>query len=141
MNQRLRRSPPDVVYTPIDVTSRLGSPVPVDDRLEDGDVIPFGTEVRVVHLPGHTEGSIALHLPNKGTIIVGDALQYKFARTLGPPALGVTQRPKEAMRSVEKSWAWTSIPCASVTSLPCVRSLAKLYEGSFNNMLHDWCGG
>ena len=85
------------------VFSRLmGSPVPVDDRLEDGDVIPFGTEVRVVHLPGHTEGSIALHLPNKGTIIVGDALQYKFARTLGPPALGVTQRPKEAMRSVEK---------------------------------------
>ena len=85
------------------VFSRLmGSPVPADDRLEDGDVIPFGTEVRVVHLPGHTEGSIALHLPNKGTIIVGDALQYKFARTLGPPALGVTQRPKEAMRSVEK---------------------------------------
>ena len=80
----------------------MGSPVPVDDRLEDGDVIPFGTEVRVVHLPGHTEGSIALHLPYKGTIIVGDALQYKFARTLGPPALGVTQRPKEAMRSVEK---------------------------------------
>ena len=34
------------------VFSRLmGSPVPVDDRLEDGDVIPFGTEVRVVHLP------------------------------------------------------------------------------------------
>ena len=56
----------------------------------------------MVHLPGHTEGSIALHLPNKGTIIVGDALQYKFARTLGPPALGVTQRPKEAMWSVEK---------------------------------------
>ena len=29
------------------VFSRLmGSPVPVDDRLEDGDVIPFGTEVR-----------------------------------------------------------------------------------------------
>ena len=85
------------------VVSRLmGSPVPVDDRLEDGDIIPFGTEVRVVHLPGHTEGSIALHLPYKGTIIVGDALQYKFARRLGPPALGVTQCLKEAMRSVEK---------------------------------------
>ncbi len=85
------------------VVSRLmGSSVPVDDRLEDGDVIPFGTEVRVVHLPGHTEGSIALHLPDKGTIIVGDALQYKFARRLSPPASGVTQRPKEAMRSVEK---------------------------------------
>ena len=85
------------------VVSRLmGSSVPVDDRLEDGDIIPFGTEVRVVHLPGHTEGSIALHLPDKGAVIVGDALQYRFARRLGPPASGVTQRPKEAMRSVEK---------------------------------------
>ena len=85
------------------VVSRLmGSPVPVDDRLEDGDIIPFGTEVRVVHLPGHTEGSIALHLPYKGAIIVGDALQYKFARRLSPPAHGVTQCPREAMRSVEK---------------------------------------
>ena len=85
------------------IVSRLmGSPVPVDDRLEDGDVIPFGTEVRVVHLPGHTEGSIALHLPYRGTIIVGDALQYKFARKLSPPAPGVTRCPREAMRSVEK---------------------------------------
>ena len=80
----------------------MGSPVPVDDRLEDGDIIPFGTEVRVVHVPGHTDGSIALHLPYKGTIIVGDSLQYKFARRLSPPAPGVTQHPKEAMRSVEK---------------------------------------
>ena len=56
----------------------------------------------MAHLPGHTEGSIALYLPYKGTIIVGDALQYKFARRLTPPAPGVTQRPKEAMRSVEK---------------------------------------
>ena len=88
--------------TPPVVSRLMGSSVPVDDRLEDGDVIPFGTEVRVVHLPGHTEGSIALHLPYKGTTIVGDALQYKFARRLRPPAPGVTQLPEQAMRSVEK---------------------------------------
>ena len=80
----------------------MGSPVPVDDRLEDGDIIPFGTEVRVVHLPGHTEGSIALHLPRKGVVIVGDALQYRFARSLSPPARAVTRSPSEAMRSVKK---------------------------------------
>ena len=80
----------------------MGGPVPVDDLLEDGDIIPFGTDVRVVHLPGHTEGSIAVYLPRKGTVIVGDALQYKFARRLGPPAPGVTRRPHQAMRSVEK---------------------------------------
>ena len=56
----------------------------------------------MVQVPGHTEGSIAIYLPEKGTIIVGDALQYKFARRLSPPAAGVTERPKEAMRSLEK---------------------------------------
>lgn len=80
----------------------MGGLVSVDERLEDGDVIPFGTDVRVIHLPGHTDGSIALHLPSKGVIIVGDALQYKFAWRLSPPAERVTKRPDEAMRSLEK---------------------------------------
>ena len=80
----------------------LGSPVPVNQRLEDGDLIPFGTEVRVVHLPGHTEGSIGIHLPRKRTIIVGDALQYKLGRRLSPPAGSVTQDLGKAMSSLEK---------------------------------------
>lgn len=80
----------------------MGGPVPVTGRLEDGDVIPFATEVRVVHLPGHTEGSIGLHLPRKRMIIVGDALQYKLGRRLSPPAAAVTQDPGRAMLSLEK---------------------------------------
>ena len=80
----------------------MGSPIPVDSRLEDGDGIPFRTDVRVVHVPGHTEGSIALYLPEKRTVIVGDALQYKFAWRLSPPAAGVTRRPGAAMQSLEK---------------------------------------
>ena len=80
----------------------MGSLVPVDLPLEDGDLIPFGTEVRIVHLPGHTAGSIALHLPSKRVIIVGDALQYKFSRKLSPPSHRVTQNSEEALRSLEK---------------------------------------
>ena len=80
----------------------MGSLVPVDLPLEDGDLIPFSTEVRVVHLPGHTAGSIALYLPSKRAIIVGDALQYKFSRKLSPPSHRVTQDSKEALRSLEK---------------------------------------
>lgn len=80
----------------------MGRFVPVDLPLEDGDIIPFGTEVRVVHLPGHTVGSIALHLPAKRVIIVGDALQYKFSRKLTPPSHRVTQDSEEALRSLEK---------------------------------------
>ena len=77
-----------------------GNPVPAE-ALEDGDVVPFRSEVRVVHVPGHTDGSIAFYLPEKKTIIVGDALQYKFARRLSPPAPGVTQNPVRAIRSLE----------------------------------------
>lgn len=83
--------------------SRLnGAPVPVDQRLDDGDLIPFPTDVHVVHLPGHTPGSIGLHLPQKGVVIVGDALQYKLGWRLYPPAPGVTDCPDTAMRSLEK---------------------------------------
>ncbi len=84
------------------LTRLMGGPVPVDAQLEDGGTIPFGTEVRVVHLPGHTPGSIALHLPERRVIIIGDSLQYKLGWRLSPPAPGVTQRPREAMQSLEK---------------------------------------
>ena len=79
-----------------------GNPVPVALRLYDGDLIPFPTELRVVHLPGHTPGSIALYMPQKGIVIVGDALQYKFGWRLYPPAPGVTHSPEQAMQSLEK---------------------------------------
>jgi glyoxylase-like metal-dependent hydrolase (beta-lactamase superfamily II) len=84
------------------VAKLMGRPVPVEQRLEDGDVIPFGTEVRVVHVPGHTEGSIALLLPEKGVVIVGDALQYKLARQLSLPVTLGADRLKQAIRSLEK---------------------------------------
>ena len=84
------------------IAKLMGRPVPVDQRLEDSDVIPFGIEVRVVHVLGHTEGSIALLLPEKGVVIVGDALQYKLARRLSPPiTLGVEQA-RQAILSLGK---------------------------------------
>lgn len=43
-------------------------------ELEDGDVLGFGGGARVVHAPGHTDGSIALHLPEHGVLFAGDAV-------------------------------------------------------------------
>ena len=79
-----------------------GSPTRVDVELEDGDVIPFGFPVQVAHLPGHTAGSIALYLPDRRLVIVGDALQYKLSLKLNPPAPGVTEDPEQAMESLRK---------------------------------------
>jgi glyoxylase-like metal-dependent hydrolase (beta-lactamase superfamily II) len=78
-----------------------GAPVDVDYTLEDGDRLPFDLEVRVVHTPGHTSGSICLYVPSKKLVIVGDALQYR-RRRLGPPASSVTQDIDQAMESLKK---------------------------------------
>ena len=85
------------------VIDRLnGTPTNVDVALEDGDVIPFAFPVHVVHLPGHTSGSIALHLPHQKVVIIGDALQYKLTWKLSPPAVDVTEDPKQAMESLQR---------------------------------------
>ena len=82
----------------------MGSPARVTHRLEDGDAIPFAADIRTVHLPGHTDGSIALYLPTEHAIIVGDALQYKlkFVRKLGLPSPVFTRNPEQAARSLER---------------------------------------
>jgi glyoxylase-like metal-dependent hydrolase (beta-lactamase superfamily II) len=43
-------------------------------ELSDGDVLDFGGGARVVHVPGHTPGSIAVHLPEPGVLFTGDAV-------------------------------------------------------------------
>ena len=79
-----------------------GAPTRVDVELEDGDVIPFAFPVKVVHLPGHTVGSIALFLPDRKLVIIGDALQHKLSLKLYPPAPSVTQDPERAVKSLRK---------------------------------------
>jgi glyoxylase-like metal-dependent hydrolase (beta-lactamase superfamily II) len=49
-------------------------PTQVDRELEDGDVLDFGDGARVVHSPGHTDGSIGLHLPAHGVLFTGDCV-------------------------------------------------------------------
>ncbi|MFI0899253.1 MBL fold metallo-hydrolase [Streptomyces sp. NPDC020983] len=47
-------------------------PVTVDRELEDGDTLDFGGGAEVVWTPGHTDGSIAVHLPGPGVLFTGD---------------------------------------------------------------------
>jgi glyoxylase-like metal-dependent hydrolase (beta-lactamase superfamily II) len=49
-------------------------PVRVDRELSDGDTLDWGVPARVVHVPGHTPGSIALHLPSSGILFAGDTI-------------------------------------------------------------------
>jgi len=48
--------------------------------LADNDVVPTLGGLRVVHVPGHTPGSICLHAPATGLLFVGDALQARLGK-------------------------------------------------------------
>lgn len=64
-------------------TLLTGPPCPVDREVADGDVLPGG--LRVLHGPGHTEGSIALHLPEPRVLFTGDTVaEHGGALLLGP---------------------------------------------------------
>ncbi len=49
-------------------------PAPVDRELADGDEVDLDGGAQVVHVPGHTAGSIALYLPKRRLLLCGDAV-------------------------------------------------------------------
>ncbi|OKK03882.1 MBL fold metallo-hydrolase [Streptomyces sp. CB03234] len=79
------------------LTVPVAPPTRVDRELGDGDELGFGDGARVVHTPGHTDGSIAVHLPRHGVLFTGDTVA-----SVGQVALGVfhvdRERAKASMR-------------------------------------------
>ncbi|MFI6444630.1 MBL fold metallo-hydrolase [Kitasatospora sp. NPDC050543] len=61
-------------------------PVTVDQELNEGDTLDgWGQPVHVLHVPGHTPGGIALHLPAAGVLFPGDIVATTDGRAiLGP---------------------------------------------------------
>ena len=82
------------------LASRRPKPVKVDRRLGDGDYLGDG-DVRIVHSPGHTPGSISVHLPARGLLMVGDALEHRHGR-LGLPSSHFTANMEQAKHSIRK---------------------------------------
>lgn len=58
-------------------------PVPVERELRDGDILDFGGGAEVLAIPGHTEGSIAIHLPQHGVLLTGDTIANVGTLMLG----------------------------------------------------------
>ena len=61
-----------------------GAHVSVDRELEDGDEVDIGGGANVLHVPGHTMGSVALFIPKHRILFAGDAAVSVIG--LGPPA-------------------------------------------------------
>jgi glyoxylase-like metal-dependent hydrolase (beta-lactamase superfamily II) len=72
-------------------------PVAVDREVEDGDSVGEGG--RLVHIPGHTAGSIAVLVPALGVLFTGDTLASFEGRVI-PGVFNVDW--DELMRSIEK---------------------------------------
>lgn len=52
-----------------------------DETVKDGDVLSLaGFEIRVMHTPGHTQGSVCYYFPEEKVLISGDTL---FAQSVG----------------------------------------------------------
>ncbi|TDE09862.1 MBL fold metallo-hydrolase [Jiangella asiatica] len=68
---------------------------PVDVGLQGGEVVDLGDgwRVTVLHTPGHSWGSISVHDPRSGTLVVGDAVLGNAVVTAeGEPAFPPTYR-------------------------------------------------
>jgi glyoxylase-like metal-dependent hydrolase (beta-lactamase superfamily II) len=76
-------------------------PAPVDVLLEDGHGLELLGGATIVHAPGHTPGSITLHLPAEKLLITGDVVNHMGNR-LGPPPKPFTADMDQAIMSLRR---------------------------------------
>jgi len=76
-------------------------PVAVDVTIQDGDRLDLLDGATILHLPGHTPGSIALHFPLERLLICGDAISHR-ANRLGPPRKSFTVDMNQAVSSLRR---------------------------------------
>lgn len=72
--------------------------------VHDGDVQDLPGAPRVISVPGHSPGSIAIHVPAVDAAFVGDALTTRHVLTgaRGPRPAPFTDDPAQARRSLSR---------------------------------------
>ena len=73
-------------------------------EVSDGEVLPLPGSPRVVGMPGHSPGSIAVHVPVADAVFVGDALTTRHVLTgrTGLQPAPFTDEPDRALTSLEE---------------------------------------
>jgi glyoxylase-like metal-dependent hydrolase (beta-lactamase superfamily II) len=79
-------------------------PVREVSTFTDGDVLDLPGSPRIIHVPGHTPGSVAVHVPAVNALFVGDAMTTGNVLTgeNGPRPAPFTLDPEAALASLAK---------------------------------------
>ncbi|HLH22225.1 MAG TPA: MBL fold metallo-hydrolase [Chloroflexota bacterium] len=75
--------------------------VAVERTVKDGDELPEIAGIRIVHMPGHTPGSIALYLHQHRAFVAGDAIVSAGEHLVVSPAF-LCDDPDQARQSVKR---------------------------------------
>lgn len=79
-------------------------PAAIDEPFGDGDLLPVWGGLRVVHLPGHTDGHCGFYSEKHDTLFSGDLFASYFFNTHLPPPI-LNSRPElipGSLRRVER---------------------------------------
>ena len=105
-------------------------------EIHDGDVLDLPGEPRIIGMPGHSPGSVAVHVPAVNALFVGDALTNRHVLTgaSGMQPAPFTDDPQRARESldqleeIEESWVlpghgtpWHGSPADAVAAIRGVR--------------------
>ena len=72
--------------------------------VEDGQVLDVPGSPRIIHVPGHTPGSIAVHVPAVDALFLGDEMTTRNVLTgvTGPKPAPFTLQPEQAIASLDR---------------------------------------
>jgi glyoxylase-like metal-dependent hydrolase (beta-lactamase superfamily II) len=70
--------------------------------IADGDVLDVPGSPRIIHTPGHTPGSVAVHVPALDALFLGDTMTTRNVLTgvTGPKPAPFTLEPEQAVASL-----------------------------------------
>jgi glyoxylase-like metal-dependent hydrolase (beta-lactamase superfamily II) len=114
---RLEVKKPNSGWGPVKITSLLGflwysarhgglriPPATELQTVSDGTVLDVPGSPRIVHVPGHTPGSIAVHVPAVDALFLGDTMTTRNVLTgvTGPKPAPFTLEPAQAVESLDR---------------------------------------
>jgi glyoxylase-like metal-dependent hydrolase (beta-lactamase superfamily II) len=72
--------------------------------VEDNEVLDVPGSPRIIHTPGHTPGSVSVHVPALDALFLGDTMTTRNVLTgvTGPKPAPFTLEPKQAVASLDR---------------------------------------